>query len=85
VVNGGKSALLTIYQPLQYDLSDYGVAKGLGWIMNCYFQEIEISTNQVLFEWGSLDYVNPSFSYVAPNTTESSGTGLQPLDAWDYL
>ena len=85
VDDSGKSALVTIYQSQPYDLSDYGITDGMGWITNCYFQEIEIGTNRVVFEWSALDHVDPSYSHVLPNTTEVSGTGLNALASWDYL
>lgn len=85
VIDGGKSALVTVFGPHQYDLSAYGITGGLGWIMDCSFQEIEIGTDKVLFEWSSLNYVPPTASFVAPNTTDTSGTGLSSSEPWDYF
>lgn len=85
VLNGGRSALITIYEPLQYDLSAYGITSGIGWIMDCSFQEIEMGTNKVLFKWSSLDHVDLTASFVAPNSTDTSGTGLSADSPWDYF
>ncbi|KAL9106356.1 MAG: hypothetical protein Q9227_008625 [Pyrenula ochraceoflavens] len=81
----GNTALITIYRPIQHDLSDYGISGGQGWIMNCAFQEVEIGTNRVIFQWNSLDHVDPSYGYVLPNASEVSGTGFSPSSAWDYF
>jgi hypothetical protein len=85
VVDNGKSVLITVYQTQQADLSADGVGSGLGWITNCWFQEIALATNKLLFEWSSLDHVSPSYSTIAPNSTDASGTGLDPTLPWDYF
>lgn len=85
VVDNRKSALIVVYQAQQADLSADGIGSGLGWITNCWFQEIELGTNKLLFEWSALDHVSPSYSSVAPNSTDSSGTGLDPTLPWDYF
>ncbi len=50
VINRGSIALITIYQPIQYDLSIYNLTTALGWIMDNFFQEVDIWTGKVLFE-----------------------------------
>ena len=85
VVDNGASALISIYQPQQADLSADGIASGLGWILDCWFQDIDLRTNEVLFEWSALGHVSPSHSTVAPNSTQASGTGLDPTLPWDYF
>jgi hypothetical protein len=85
VVDNGKSALIVIYRTQQADLSVDGIGSGLGWIVNCWFQEIQLDTNKLLFEWGTLDHVAPSYSSVAPNSTDVSGTGFDPTSPWDYF
>jgi len=85
VVDDGQNALLTLYNPEHYDLSDYNITTGQGWIMNCYFQKIEIGTSRLLFEWSALDHVALSESFVLPNKSEVSGLGFQPTSPWDYF
>ena len=85
ILNGGKSVLVTVYIPLPYDLTDYNITSGIGWLQNSAFQEVEVETGRVLFEWKSVDHVEPSASYVLPNTTDVSGDGLTKDTAWDYL
>ena len=85
VVDDGRNVLMTLYEPEQYDLTNWGVTTGQGWIMNCYFQKLELGTNRLLFEWSALDHVAPDETTVAPNSTEVSGSGLNPTLPWDYF
>ncbi|KAL1639436.1 hypothetical protein SLS58_007868 [Diplodia intermedia] len=85
VLPGGKTALMTVYQTRQYDLADFGIERGMGWIVDSVFQEVDIETNDVVFEWRALDHVSPSFSYTLPGTTDTSGDGRSPNSPWDYF
>jgi len=85
VLPDGKSAILTIYDQVQYDLSSYGVQGGMGWVIQGMFQEIDITTGAVLFEWNALDHVSPIDSYSQLSSTDVSGNGLTYTTAWDYL
>lgn len=84
-INDGKTALLTIYQQRQYDMSPWNIKTGMGWIMESIFQEVEVETSKVLFEWRSLDHVHPTVSYTLPASTDTSGDGLSPHTPWDYF
>ena len=85
VVDDGKNVLMTLYNPEHYDLTDWDVSTGQGWIMNCYFQKLELGTNRLLFEWAALDHVSIQETTVAPNSTEVSGNGLNPTLPWDWF
>lgn len=85
LVDDGKSALMTVYQQRQFDMSPWNIKTGIGWIMESIFQEVDIETGRVLFEWRSLDHVDPSLSYTYPDHTDTSGTGLDPFSPWDYF
>lgn len=80
----GGTALTTIDQPVQYDLSRLGLNQSIGWVIEGIFQEIDIATGQVMFEWHSIDHVDPIDSYT---TFGSKGltNGTTPADGWDYL
>ncbi|KAF5858602.1 hypothetical protein ETB97_003954 [Aspergillus alliaceus] len=84
-INGGKTALLTVYQQRQFDMSLWNVRTGMGWVMESIFQEVDVETNEVLFEWKSLDHVDPTASYTWPGHTDTSGTGLDSQSPWDYF
>jgi hypothetical protein len=85
LVNGGKSALMTIYQQRQYDMSQWNIRTGMAWVMESIFQEVDVETSEVLFEWRSLDHVDPTVSYTYPAATDTSGDGLNPHTPWDYF
>jgi hypothetical protein len=81
----GKSALLTQYRRSAADLCQWGICNGLGYIQQGAFQEIDVETGNVLFDWKSLDHIDPSESYVPPGTTEISGSGRAVEMPWDYF
>ncbi|KAF2086330.1 hypothetical protein K490DRAFT_74565 [Saccharata proteae CBS 121410] len=85
LIEGGKSALITIYQTRQYDLAPYGIEGGMGWIVDSVFQEVDVDTGAVNFEWRALDHISPSFTYTMAATTDTSGDGLTPGSPWDYF
>ncbi|KAK5199015.1 hypothetical protein LTR99_001054 [Exophiala xenobiotica] len=85
VINDGKSALMTQYLRSVYDLCPWGLCDGLGYIQQGAFQEVDVDSGKVLFEWKSLDHVDPSESYVDPSTTEISGSGENSASPWDYF
>lgn len=89
IVDNGKSALVTVYEPVHYDLSAYNITSGQGWLLNSWFQEVEIATGNLLFEWDALSHVAIDQTYVFPNSTDVSGTGLgvvtPPDGPWDYF
>ncbi|KAK5462868.1 hypothetical protein LTS15_002580 [Exophiala xenobiotica] len=84
VLDGGLSAIFTLYNPEHYDLSTYNVS-GQGWLMNCYFQHLEFETNKLMFEWSAIDHVSINETFVKPASTEVSGNGLTPTSPWDYF
>ena len=79
------SSLFTLYNPEHYDLSAYNIRSGQGWILNNFFQRLEIGTNRLLFEWSALDHVQPDETFVLPDSTEVSGDGFGATTAWDYF
>ncbi|RMD39613.1 hypothetical protein DV735_g5513, partial [Chaetothyriales sp. CBS 134920] len=85
VIDNGKSALMTQYLRSPYNMCPWGLCDGLGYIQQGAFQEVDVDSGAVKFEWRSLDHVDPSESYVAPSSTEISGSGEQPRSPWDYF
>ncbi|WPH00199.1 MFS general substrate transporter [Acrodontium crateriforme] len=86
--SNGTTALMTVYQPRQYELSvnpRFNVGKGMGWIVEGVFQEVDIETGKVVFEWRSLDHVDPGLSWTMPGSTDTSGDGLHEQTPWDYF
>lgn len=86
--SNGTTALMTVYQPRMYDLTTnpgFKIKGGMGWIVEGVFQEIEVDTGRVVFEWRSTDHLDPGLSYTYPATTDTSGNGLTENTPWDYF
>src|ERR671936_367061 len=58
------TALLTAYTTVAADLSKIGGSSS-GRLLTCILQEIDLDSGQLLFEWRSVDHVDPSESYVS--------------------
>ncbi|KAF9888139.1 hypothetical protein FE257_009275 [Aspergillus nanangensis] len=78
-----ETAIIAIYQPRQYSLEAYNIPSG--WVVDGVFQEINITTKEVLFEWRSLDHVPLSDTYSPLGATEVIGNGQNETTAWDYF
>lgn len=83
IINNGRTAVMTSYRPRHYDLSPVNESRGMGWILDSLFYEIDLQTKQVLFEWSALDHIDPSAGLI-PLSAQDHG-GLAPEYAWDYL
>ncbi|KAF2675945.1 hypothetical protein K458DRAFT_352542 [Lentithecium fluviatile CBS 122367] len=79
-----NTAAIEVYQPTARDLIPWGACPEQQWIVNAIFQELDITTGELLFEWASLDHVSPDES-VLPITTGQAGSGYNSSDAWDYF
>ncbi len=62
------AALITAYDPVLCDLSSVG-GPADGGVTDGLFQEIDVKTGLVMFQWTSLDHVPLSDSYTPPATT----------------
>ncbi|KAK5708195.1 hypothetical protein LTR97_000735 [Elasticomyces elasticus] len=64
ITNDG-TALLTVYNKTQADLTAMGWFRGKnGWIVDNLFQEVDIATGRLLFEWKASDHFNAEDSYM---------------------
>ncbi|KAI1618831.1 ASST-domain-containing protein [Exophiala viscosa] len=73
------TALITIYQIIQFDLTSVDKPVN-GWIWDGLFQEVDIETGEVLFEWRASDHVAVADSFWGPGTL-----GVTMNDAWDFF
>ncbi|KAI1177861.1 Arylsulfotransferase-domain-containing protein [Nemania sp. FL0916] len=75
------SALITIYNSVPADLSAIGGPEK-GWALDCIFQEIDIETGALVFEWSA-------FEHVAINATvrtfAGEDDGTTPESAFDFF
>ncbi|PYH46149.1 arylsulfotransferase family protein [Aspergillus saccharolyticus JOP 1030-1] len=75
------TALLTIYDIRQADLSALDGPKD-GWIYDSLFQEIDIETGELLFEWRASDHYAIDESRLP---LANKGSSPSPQDAYDYF
>lgn len=73
LITPAGTALFTAYQPHPADLSSIGGSKH-GVLLDSYFQEVDIASGRVLFEWQASRHVALNESYLAPPS------GSQPYD-----
>ncbi|KAJ9658263.1 hypothetical protein H2198_003836 [Neophaeococcomyces mojaviensis] len=79
------TAITVIYHPERYDLSAFNVTAGEGWIQNSIFQDTNLTTGELVFEWSAVEHVAISEGYVSPNQSEVAGTGFDARSPWDYF
>lgn len=73
------TALVTQYRLRALDLRAFGHGGGLGWVHESVFQEVRVDDGVVVFEWRSLEHVDPGYSLVpCPPSTS-------PDAPWDYF
>jgi hypothetical protein len=70
-----NTALITIYNPVAYDLSPFGGPKDAK-VVDGIVQEIDVASGRVLFEWHSIEHVSIDESQAAVPTTN----GPRPYD-----
>lgn len=73
------TALMTVYEIIPADLSSVGGPSD-GWIYDGLFQEIDIETGALLFQWRASDHYNVSESF-----GELKKHGRSETDAWDFF
>jgi hypothetical protein len=71
-----QTAWITIYSEVGWNLTPEGGPSD-GAIYDSVVQELDLRTGNVLFEWHSLDHINPSSSYIPYVKTQTT--------AWDYF
>lgn len=60
-ITDDDTALVITTAPVQHDLTSVG-GSAQGWLQDCHFQELDIETGEVLFQWSAL-------AHFAPNAT----------------
>lgn len=80
-----NSALFTVFDPEIRDLTPYGATSdSQQWILDNKIQKVDTDTNRVVWEWSSLDHVNPAYT----NLTLQSGNvglGTNSSQVWHYF
>ncbi|KAH7355250.1 ASST-domain-containing protein [Rhexocercosporidium sp. MPI-PUGE-AT-0058] len=76
------TALIAIYKKHEVDCTDLGLGKKC-WIQDGWFQEIDIETNELLFEWKATDHISMKDVYSSPSMKD--GHGKSKEDAFDFF
>ncbi|KAF2219227.1 ASST-domain-containing protein, partial [Elsinoe ampelina] len=75
------TAVISAYQPVQADLSYFNITNG--WLVDSFFQEIDMATGELLFEWQASKFVDiKEASNWSPSQTDS---GYNETRGWDYF
>jgi len=85
------TALLLAYAREPADLSEVGGPRD-GWMLNCYVQEVDVATGEVLFQWSARDHVpvTDSFATLRPDAAvtddpvDDDGSERLPYD-WFHI
>lgn len=79
------SVLVTANNVTRTDLTSVGGPSD-GWIVNCFVFEIDFATNEVLFEWNSLDHLGQIPLNASQYPLGSEGfNGTAQTNAWGYF
>ncbi|KAF3763341.1 hypothetical protein M406DRAFT_347100 [Cryphonectria parasitica EP155] len=84
------TALIITTIPIPYDLRNVGGPEH-GWVEDCYFQELDIETGEVLFQWSSVDHFPINTTMEVQNNclidprARFAGCGDDEDSAFDYF
>ena len=70
---------MTVYEPKSADMSAFGI-EGEGWIYDSIFQEMDLETGELLFEWRASEHYDVEDTYYEPH-----GVGRTPDKAFDFF
>ncbi|RVX72947.1 hypothetical protein B0A52_03300 [Exophiala mesophila] len=76
------TALVIIYHKRQTDCTELGLGKSC-WIQDGVFQEIDIETGKLIFEWRATDHVRMNDVFSSP--CRKDGYGTSKKDAFDFF
>lgn len=82
IVTGPTTGVVTAYQTVDWDLSAYSDHENAaqGTVLDCLFQEIDLETSEVLFEWRASEHIPMDMSF------QSVGEDMfPPKYGWDYF
>ena len=81
VVKGGETALYILEKVEYREVSQHPrLNRDAGWVRNMGFQEVNISSGEIFFDWWALDHLT-----VADSTVEVIDIEGPPPAAWNFL
>ncbi|KAI3391122.1 hypothetical protein diail_7931 [Diaporthe ilicicola] len=84
-----NTAVVITTAAIPYDLRSVGGPEH-GWLENCYFQELDIDTGELLFQWSSVDHFTPNMTMEPQDNcmidpkARFAGCGDEKESAFDY-
>ncbi|KAL1849405.1 hypothetical protein Daus18300_013287 [Diaporthe australafricana] len=88
-ITSDNTAVVVTTNPIPYDLRSVGGPEN-GWLENCYVQELDIETGELLFQWSSIDHFTPNMTmepqdncFIDPKA-RFAGCGDEKESAFDY-
>lgn len=75
------TALMTVYYPQPVDLSSLGGPED-GWVLDSIFQEVDIGSGELLFEWRASDHIAVDATM---RSVIGSDDGKTPGSGFDYF
>ncbi|KAK4544628.1 hypothetical protein LTR36_004200 [Oleoguttula mirabilis] len=77
-ITAESTSLSTLYEKVEKDLSGVNQQRAKGWVWESIFQEVDIETGEVIFQWRASEHVNIAESYTVLN----EATEKAP---WDFF
>ena len=78
--------IFTAYQARSFDLHEYGGVdfelNETSWLLDSYFQEIELTTNELVFQWRASDHIDLHDSFWL---AEIESQGKEDWHGWDFF
>ncbi|KAF2156462.1 hypothetical protein K461DRAFT_319016 [Myriangium duriaei CBS 260.36] len=82
VITPQCTAILTSYEHIQFDLSMYNITNG--WLLDSYFQEIDLATGELLFHWQA-SAAMPNIAFETPTRPPIFREGLAEGEGHDWF
>ncbi|KAJ5690235.1 hypothetical protein N7462_004627 [Penicillium macrosclerotiorum] len=80
-----NSAVFTIFDPEIRDLTAYGAtSESQQWILDNKIQKVDTESNRVLWEWSSLDHIDPASTNLTLQSG-NAGLGTNSSQVWHYF
>ncbi|OBW64608.1 MAG: Uncharacterized protein AUREO_053230 [Aureobasidium pullulans] len=79
-------AVITVYEPKPFELEDFGLQDN-SWLLDSYIQEIDLATNELVFQWRASDHIDLHDSLWLPQIAGENAEwqGLRKQNAWDFF
>ncbi|TIA47410.1 hypothetical protein D6C77_10245 [Aureobasidium pullulans] len=79
-------AVITVYEPKPFELEKLGLQDN-SWLLDSYIQEIDLATNELVFQWRASDHIDLHESLWLPQIAGENAErqGLHKQNAWDFF